>query len=101
MRTAIVTDSTAYITKEVRDKHDIYMIPLTVVFGNEIYEEEVDLEASHFYEEVKTKPLPTTSQPPIGKFAELFEQLSKNYDEVISIHLSSGISGTYQGAITA
>lgn len=45
--------------------------------------------------------LPTTSQPAIGKFVELFEELSKNYDEVISVHLSSGISGTYQGAITA
>ena len=101
MKTAIVTDSTAYITKEVRDKYDIHMIPLTVVFDNEIYEEEVDLQAGQFYEEVKSKALPTTSQPSIGKFAELFEQLSKEYDEVISIHLSSGISGTYQGAITA
>lgn len=101
MKTAIVTDSTAYIPKEIREQFDIHMIPLTVVLGNEIYEEEVDLFADQFYEEVKTKDLPTTSQPPIGKFVELFENLSKNYDEVISIHLSSGISGTYQGAVSA
>lgn len=101
MKTAIVTDSTAYIPKEIREQFNIHMIPLTVVLGNEIYEEEVDLFADQFYEEVKTKDLPTTSQPPIGKFVELFENLSKNYDEVISIHLSSGISGTYQGAVSA
>ncbi|KAB7665167.1 DegV family protein [Bacillus sp. B1-b2] len=101
MKTAIVTDSTAYIPKEMRTKYDIHMIPLTVILGNEVYEEEVDLNASQFYEEIKTRDLPTTSQPPIGKFVELFENLSHTYDEVISIHLSSGISGTYQGAVSA
>jgi len=101
MKTAIVTDSTAYIPKELREKWNIHMIPLNVIFGNEAYREEIDLTASVFYDEVKTKALPTTSQPPIGQFVELFEQLSKDYDAVISIHLSSGISGTYQGAVTA
>lgn len=101
MKTAIVTDSTAYIPQEVREKYDIHMIPLTVILGTEVYEEEKDLTASEFYEVIKTKDLPTTSQPPIGKFVELFEKLSENYDEVISVHLSSGISGTYQGAISA
>ncbi|WP_312097349.1 DegV family protein [Niallia sp.] len=101
MKTAIVTDSTAYIPQDVREKYDIHMIPLTVILGTEVFEEEVDLSAADFYEEIKTKELPTTSQPPIGKFVELFEKLSENYDEVISIHLSSGISGTYQGAISA
>lgn len=101
MKTAIVTDSTAYIPKDVREKYNIHMIPLTVILGSEVYEEEKELTASEFYEEIKTKELPTTSQPSIGKFVELFEKLSENYDEVISIHLSSGISGTYQGAISA
>ncbi|MGP7818547.1 DegV family protein [Niallia sp. 01092] len=101
MKTAIVTDSTAYIPKEVRNLHNIHIIPLTVVLGNDIYEEEIDLNADEFYEKVKTNNLPTTSQPPIGKFVELFEKLSVDYDEVISIHLSSGISGTYQGAVSA
>lgn len=101
MKTAVVTDSTAYIPKELREKLDIYMIPLSVIFGNETYREEIDISASDFYEEVKYKELPTTSQPPVGQFVELFEKLSKEYDAVISIHLSSGISGTYQGAVTA
>ncbi|MDQ6600351.1 DegV family protein [Bacillus salipaludis] len=101
MKTAVVTDSTAYIPKELRDKWNIHMVPLNVIFGNEAYREEVDISAEAFYQEVKEKGLPTTSQPPVGQFVELFEQLAKEYDAVISIHLSSGISGTIQGAVTA
>ncbi|MEH7109762.1 DegV family protein [Bacillus sp. JJ1764] len=101
MKTAVVTDSTAYIPKELLEKWNIHMIPLNVIFGNEAYQEEVDLNWKQFYEEVKTKELPTTSQPPIGQFVELFEKLAKDYDAVVCVHLSSGISGTYQGAITA
>jgi DegV family protein with EDD domain len=102
MKTAILTDSTAYIPQDIREKLHIHMIPLSVVFGNESYREEIDLHADEFYEEVKRhSELPTTSQPPIGLFVETFEKLSKEYDAVISIHLSSGISGTYQGAVSA
>ncbi|WP_316570455.1 DegV family protein [Neobacillus sp. YIM B06451] len=101
MKTAVVTDSTAYIPREIQEKLNIYMVPLNVIFGEEAYQEEVELGAAEFYEEVKTKELPTTSQPPIGQFVELYEQLAREYDAIISIHLSSGISGTYQGAVTA
>ncbi|BCB05708.1 DegV family protein [Bacillus sp. KH172YL63] len=102
MKTAIVTDSTAYIPKELRDQLNIHMIPLSVIFGGETYREEVDITANEFYEEVSIQEkLPTTSQPPVGQFVELFQELSKEYDAVISIHLSSGISGTYHGAVQA
>lgn len=102
MKTAVVTDSTAYIPKEMRDRLHIHMMPLNVIFSNEAYREEIDITADEFYEEVKRQEkLPTTSQPPIGKFVEKFEELQKEYDDVISIHLSSGISGTYQGAVSA
>ncbi|MGM0902854.1 MAG: DegV family protein [Bacillota bacterium] len=101
MKTAVVTDSTAYIPKELREKLNIHMIPLSVIFGNESLREEIDLTAGEFYEKVKDSKLPTTSQPPIGQFVELFEGLAKEYDAVISVHLSSGISGTFQGAVTA
>lgn len=101
MKTVVITDSTAYIPKELRDKWNIYMVPLNVIFGTEAYQEEIDLTWKEFYEEVKHKELPTTSQPSIGQFVTLFERLAKDYDAVICIHLSSGISGTYQGAVTA
>ncbi len=76
MKTAIVTDSTAYIPKETSERLNIHMIPLSVIFGGEVYQEEVEITAAEFYEEVKSKgELPTTSQPPVGKFVELFQEL--------------------------
>lgn len=102
MKTAIVTDSTAYIPQHIRESHDIHMIPLSVNFGNETYQEEIEITSQQFFEKMRDQQeLPTTSQPSIGMFVELFERLSKEYDAVISIHLSSGISGTYNGAATA
>lgn len=101
MKTAVVTDSTAYVPQNLRETLDIHMIPLSVNFGNETYEEEIELSVNDFYEKVKIMDLPTTSQPSVGKFLTLFEDLKKEYDAVISIHLSSGISGTFQGAVSA
>ncbi|BDH60784.1 hypothetical protein MTP04_09140 [Lysinibacillus sp. PLM2] len=102
MSIAVVTDSTAYLTPEERERYNIRMIPLSVTLEDGIYEEEIEITASEFYEKVRgAKVFPKTTQPPVGRFVELFEELSKDYDEVISIHLSSGISGTYQGAIQA
>jgi len=102
MKTAIVTDSTAYIPKDLREKLNIHMIPLRVVFGDEAYREEIDITAEEFYEKIRDiDQLPTTTQPSTGEFVQLFEELAKDYDAVISIHLSSGVSGTFQGAYTA
>ncbi|MDQ0244770.1 DegV family protein with EDD domain [Bacillus fengqiuensis] len=100
MKTAIVTDSTAYIPKELRDELHIHMIPLSVIFGQETYREEIDITNTQFYEKVREQ-LPTTSQPPIGEFVSLFETLAKDYDAAVVVTLSSGISGTYQGAVSA
>jgi len=102
MKTAIVTDSTAYIPEDVREQQNIHMIPLNVLFENESYREEVDITTGDFFDMMRNSDeLPKTSQPSIGKFQELFEQLSLRYDAVVCIHLSSGISGTYQTATTA
>lgn len=102
MTTAIVTDSTAYLTKEEREKYNIHMVPLSVVISNEGFEEDVTITSEEFYNKVRNeKELPKTTQPPIGKFVEKFEELAKEYDEVITLHLSSGISGTYHGALQA
>jgi DegV family protein with EDD domain len=102
MKTAILTDSTAYIPKELRERHNIHMIPLSVNFGTETFQEEVEITAEQFFAEVRDmKELPTTSQPPIGLFVDIFTSLAKEYDAVISTHLSSGVSGTYNGAVSA
>ncbi|MBO8157870.1 MAG: DegV family protein [Bacillaceae bacterium] len=102
MKTAVLTDSTAYIPKDDREKWDIHMVPLSVIFGEESYREEIDITTEEFYEKVKqSDELPKTSQPSIGLIAEKFEELSRDYDAVIAIHLSSGISGTYQATVSA
>ncbi len=102
MKIAIVTDSTAYIPDELLEKLQIHTVPLSVVFGDESFREGMDITTEAFYEKVNVaKELPSTSQPAIGTFIELFEELSKDYDEVISIHLSKKFSGTYDAAKSA
>lgn len=103
MKIAVLTDSTAYLSKELREKHNIYMIPLSVVFGHDVFREEIDLTTEQFYQKVRnSESLPTTSQPAIGEFEELFANLKEDgYEAVISIHLSKKISGTYQAAVSA
>jgi len=99
LKTAIVTDSTAYLPAALMEELNIVMIPLAVTLNGIIYDEEIDIRSTDFYDKVRGDgPLPKTSQPPIGKFIELFDSLKDTYDAVISIHLSSGISGTYAGA---
>ena len=102
MKTAIVTDSTAYLTPEDQAKYNISIIPLAVNLAGEAFDE-TDVSAEAFYDKVRaSKDFPKTTQPAIGRFVELFEQLKQQgYEQVVSIHLSSGISGTYQGAIQA
>ncbi|KMY55519.1 DegV domain-containing protein [Bacillus sp. FJAT-27231] len=103
MKTAIVTDSTSYLPKELRDELHIHMIPLSVVIGQETYREELDIRAEEFYEVVRTEEkLPKTTQPPIGEFVKLYERLAdEGYEAVVGVYLSSGISGTYQTSIAA
>ncbi|QAS53697.1 DegV family protein [Halobacillus litoralis] len=102
MKTAVITDSTAYLPKNIRNAHHIHMIPLNVIFGHESYQEEIDINADDFYDMVKEGgELPKTSQPSIGIMTEKLEELAQEYDAVVSIHLSSGISGTYQAMVTA
>ncbi|WP_397537236.1 DegV family protein [Rummeliibacillus pycnus] len=102
MRTAIVTDSTAYLSEAEQQQYNIQVVPLSVTFDQESYAEGVDIDVTTFYNKVRVaKELPKTSQPPIGEFVTLFEKLAKDYDEIVTIHLSSGISGTYQGAVQA
>lgn len=99
MKTAIVTDSTAYLTNEQLAEFNIHVIPLSVTIDGETYDEEIDISSEQFYDKVRGNgPLPKTSQPPVGRFVTLFESLKKEHDAIISIHLSSGISGTYAGA---
>lgn len=99
---AVITDTTAYIPKEIRKAHGIHAVALEVIFDDETYKEEFDLTTEAFYEKIKTtEKLPTTSQPPIGEFLGLYEKLSEKHDEAVVVTLSSSLSGTYQTAVAA
>src|SRR5690625_2388533 len=102
MKVAVMTDSTAYLPVDIREKHNIHMVPLSVVFEDKSYQEEIDITTEEFYQKIKeSENLPKTSQPSLGYITEKLETLAKEYDAVISVHLSSGISGTYQAVISA
>lgn len=98
----IVTDSGSGISPELARQYGISVIPLYVHFGNETFREGVDIQLPEFLARLKTAPqLPTTSQPSAGDFLQLYEPLVANGSEVISIHLSSKLSGTVASACTA
>ncbi|BFH38823.1 DegV family protein [Paenibacillus melissococcoides] len=99
----IVTDSTADIPQELRERYRIEMIPLKVHFGNDMYQDAVTISAERFYQLlVEAKRLPTTSQPSPIEFLEVFKRLNAEPDtQIISIHLSAAFSGTYQSAVLA
>lgn len=102
MKIAVLTDSTANLPEELIKRHNIYTIPLSVVFGEESFREEIDITTPDFYDRLKNvEELPTTSQPAIGHFVELFETLAKDYDEILSIHISGNFSGTVDAATSA
>jgi DegV family protein with EDD domain len=93
---AVVTDTTGYLPVEVVEANGIHLVSLYVNFGGERTEREADLQDyDAFYEELRTADaLPTTSQPSVGDFIAVYEPLLADGNEVVSVHLSAGISGT-------
>lgn len=96
----ILTDSTADLPQELINKYNIIIAPLRVHFGEESFLEKVEISSTEFYSKLQSfNHLPTTSQPSPGEFIKIFEDLSKEgVEEVIAIHLSTKMSGTYQSA---
>jgi len=95
---ALVTDSTADLTEEVQKKYDIHVIPLKIRFGNSEYFDH-EITSEEFYRRLaEEEELPQTSQPTPDEFDCLYRKLLKEYNEIISIHISSGLSGTLNSA---
>ncbi|WP_317624104.1 DegV family protein [Salipaludibacillus neizhouensis] len=100
----IVTDSTADIPLYLQKELDISVVPLTVHFGEDSYEDGVDLTSGEFYEKLtSTQDIPTTSQPTPHQFETVYRRLHEEYNQsdIISIHLSSKLSGTFQSSYIA
>jgi len=98
----IVTDSTAYPEPEVIAKHDIRVVPLKVVFGSEVFAEGVDITNEEFYQRLaKGGKLSTTSQPSVADFIKVYREMAEQGHPILSIHISSKLSGTCASALAA
>lgn len=97
----IVTDSgtDVYMTGEELQKLNIHIVPLVVTLGGNSYKEGIDIQPEKFYPMLEaTNELPITSQPSAGDFAKMYTELAKTDPDILSIHISSGLSGTSASA---
>ena len=101
MTVKIVTDSTSYISDELKSKYDIAIASLSVVFENEVFKE-VDIENESFYEKLDNSlSIPTSSQPSLDEMYNIIEKHIQENNEVVGVFLSSDMSGTYSNACLA
>ena len=97
MPVAVVTDTTGYLPRELLDRYSITAVPLYVVFPDRTVRETEITDYPAFFDELRrADSLPKTSQPSVGDFIAAFEPLLARGDEVVSIHISGGISGTVE-----
>lgn len=95
----IVTDSTAYIPEETIKDLPIKIVPLQVIWGDDQYRDGIDIIPTQFYERLQTAEImPTTSQTTPGTFKDLYQKLYSEGYQILSIHISSKLSGTLDSA---
>ncbi|MDF2631251.1 MAG: hypothetical protein K0R39_5082 [Symbiobacteriaceae bacterium] len=99
MGVRIVTDSTADLPESIRQELGIYMVPLTVHFGPESFLDTVEMGVDAFWAKLRTSSHhPKTAQPSPGDFLKVYQEATKDGDEVVSIHISTKLSGTMSSA---
>lgn len=98
----IVTNTTCNLPPELFERYQIITVPVNIQFGQETFQEGVNIHPDTFHQRIETEGvLPTTSQPSIGQFYQTFEALAADGSEILSIHLTSKISKAWQAAVTA
>lgn len=98
----IITDSTADLSSEIYNKYDIEVLPLLISFGEETYLDGVEITPDKLFEKIeKDNVLPTTAQVTPNRFMEAYKKYLDEGYKIISIHMSSAMSGTYQSACIA
>ncbi|QUH25989.1 DegV family protein [Serpentinicella alkaliphila] len=98
----IITDSMTDVPRDIIEKYNIKVAPLTINFGGEEFRDSIDISPKEFYEKISNLPeLPKTSQVPPSTFAEVFKEVLGQGKEIICINGSSRASGTHQSAIIA
>ena len=99
MGVAIVSDTCHYLPAELVAEHGIHVVSLYVHSGGVARRESEIVDLGEYYEHLRTAPqLPTTSQPSIGDFLAVYEPLIERGDEIVSVHLAGGMSGTVRAA---
>ena len=99
---SIITDSTADIPPDIARQNKITIVPVYVRFGEHVYRDGIDLTPSQFYEKLRvSNELPSTSQPSPEDFSSAFAEAAQYSSGIVSIHISSKISGTYNSALLA
>ena len=102
MNIAVVTDSTSDIPANIAKKNKITVVPLNLHVENKTYLDNIDISADELYKMLpSSNVVPTTSAPSAGTFIEVYENLLKSYDQIISIHISSKLSLTHDSAVNA
>jgi DegV family protein with EDD domain len=100
MTVKIVTDSTADLSPQVARELGITVVPVYVRFGERVYRDGVDISEDEFYQKLVESPIhPATSQPSPADFADVYKKLSREVDEIVSIQVTSKLSGTYNSAL--
>jgi len=100
MTVRIVTDSGSDITQEEAKQLGISVVPLYLRFGDEVYRDGIDIDNHEFYHKIMTSSVdPFTSAPSPGDFAKAYDEAAKELDEVVSIHITSKHSTTYDAAL--
>ena len=100
MTVKIVTDSVADLPSQVVNELGITVIPINIRFGEEVYRDGVDLTADEFYDKLKhSKIFPATSVPSPATFAQAYDKLAEETDEILAIMVSSRLSATYEVAL--
>ena len=100
----IVTDSGTdlSLSKEELNELNIHVVPLNVRLGDVTYQEGLDIQPEEFYRLLEnSEDMPTTSQPSTGEFSKTYQEILKTDPDILSIHISSGLSGTYNSALAA
>ncbi len=99
MAIKVVTDSTSDLPADVAESLGIEVVPLNVHFGSDVYKDRVNLMPDTFYDKlINGDVLPTTSQPSVGEFIDVYERLGSDADGIVSVHVSEKLSGTMNSA---
>ena len=98
----IVTDSGFDLSPQQQEGMDLHTVPLKITLSEVTYQSGVDIQPEEFYKLLEdTEDMPSTSTPSIGEFINLYETLAKEDPDILSIHISSGLSGTFEVASKA